>query len=97
MVSVGIPTFASMKTGFHDDVTPRHLFSCRQRLECRLKESFRIYPLLTVHLLTCDDVYPDGVGEGVAGCARVVARVGHPAARDDQVAPARHLGRVFKD
>ena len=31
IISVGIPTYASMKTSFHTDVSPKNWFSCQRQ------------------------------------------------------------------
>ena len=38
IISVGIPTYAGMKTGFYADFSPRNRFSRRHRSECRQKK-----------------------------------------------------------
>ena len=37
IISVDIPTYAGLKTGFHANVSPRNWFSHQRRSECRLK------------------------------------------------------------
>ena len=41
IISVGIPTYAGMKTGFYADFSPRNRFSRRNRSECRRKWSLK--------------------------------------------------------
>ena len=44
IISVGIPTYAGMKTGFYADFSPRNRFSRRHRSECRRKKSLQAAP-----------------------------------------------------
>ena len=41
IIPIGILTYASVKTGFHADVSPKNQFSCPHRSECRLESSLK--------------------------------------------------------